>query len=210
MLQRTEPVLDTLVLQQEDLSPLSGHYEPCQGGEADSLTFEYSGEGESLEIEDVGRGEAYDGPIDYSSFCDDDSGAFASSLVALPRDKELLLFWRGVNADLASDGGDLKKLAEASSDDLHEEEELLDYRTLSALSLGDSHHVWVRTVDNLETGQRFEIYEFDFTRGILLAGLSVELPSSPTAENEAFSVATAFDNRIAAQLESLSADVQAP
>ena len=209
MLERLEPVLDTLVLQQEDLSRLPGHYEPCQGGEADSLTFEYSGDVESLEIEEVGHGEAYDGPIDYSSFCDDDSGAFASSLVALPRDKELLLFWQGVNTDLArSSGGDLKKLAAA--DELPADEELLDYRTLSAPAFGDSQHVWVRTVDNLETGQRFEIYDFDFTRGVLLAGLGVELPSSPTAEEEAFAVAQAFHSRIAARLESLAAEVRAP
>ena len=211
MVEVLAPVLDTLVLQQGDLASLSSHFEPCQGGESSGLTFESSGEGQLLEVEDVRRGDPYDGPIDYSSFCDNDSGAFASSYAALPHDKETLLFWQNVNADLErADSADVDNLAEANSDDLHEDEELLDYRTLNAPALGDSRWAWARTVDNLERGQRFEMYDFVFTRGILMAGLGVELPSSPTAENEARAVAQAFDDRIAAQLQLLAPEVHRP
>lgn len=209
MLERLEPVLDTLVLHEEDLSSLSGDYEVCEGGEPYSIQYDY--ERNSADVEDVRRVESDDHPTHDSAFCDFDSGAFVSSTVALPESKEHLLALRGVHRDLAhgESGGFLQKLAEIASDDLLPEEELLDYRWLNAPSLGNTGYAWVRTVNNLDTGEQLEIYHFHFTRSIVLAGLQAAVPSSPTAENEALLLARTFDNRIAAQLELLRPEVQA-
>jgi hypothetical protein len=54
------------------------------------------------------------------------------------------------------------------------------------------------------------MYDFKLTRGVVIGGVGVQMVSHATAEQEALSVAQAFDNRIAAQLESLAAEVQAP
>jgi hypothetical protein len=210
MLERLEPILDTLVLHEEDLSSLSGDYEVCEGGEGYSLQYKYRSEGGSVEVEDVRRAERSDHPLADSLFCDFDSGAGVSSAVELPDSKEHLLALNRIARSLAEgEEEDLHELVDATSYDLSSEEELLDYRWVDASPLGDTRFAWARTVDNWDTGEQFEIYHFDFNRGVVLAGLLVRLPSSPTAESEALLLARAFDDRVAAQLQSLAPEVQA-
>ena len=211
MLEALAPVLDTLVLQQEDLSPLPGHFEPCEGGDPYGLQF--GSQGDSPDVEDIQVVRSYDAPVSYSSFCDADSGAFVSSTVALPYDKEHLEFMSAVALGLArGDEEDaLRELVNASSDDLNSQshEEVVDYRWVRAPTIGDWRYAWATTVDSPYTDQLVEIYHFKLVRDILLGGVLVEVPSHATAEEEALAVAQAFDNRIAAQLESLAAEVQA-
>jgi hypothetical protein len=210
MLEKLPPILDTLVLHEEDLSSLSGDYEVCEGGAGYSVQYKYRSEGGSVEVEDVRRAERSDHPLADSLFCDFGSGAWVSSLVDLPESKEHLLALNRINRSLAEgEEEDLHELADVTSDDLSSEEELLDYRWVDASPLGDTRFAWARTVDNWDMGEQFEIYHFDFHRGVVLAGLLVRLPSSPTAENEALLLAGVFDNKIAAQLELLRPEVQA-
>ena len=209
ILERLEPILDTLVLQQEDLSPLPGHFEPCEGG--DPYQLQYGSEGDSPDVEhiQVDR-QSYEAPISYSSFCDAESGAYVSSLVALPYDKGHLTFLRAAYEELArADEDPLQELVDASSDDLRSHEEVVDCRWLSAPTIGDWRYAWARTVDSPDTDQVFQMYDFKLLRGVVIAAVGVESASHATAEEEALAVAQAFDNRIAAKLESLAAEVQA-
>ena len=210
MLEKLPPILDTLVLHEEDLSSLSGDYEVCGGSGPYGLNYGYRSQDGSAEVEEVEAVEASGSPYGSSLFCDFESGAFVSSLVELPETKDLLLALNAINRDLArAQETDLEKLAEATSGVLLPEEELLEYRSVSARTLGHARYAWVRTVDNLDTGEQFEIYHFDFNRSVVMAGLLVKLPSSPTAEEEASFLASVFDNKIAAQLELLRPEVQA-
>ena len=210
ILERLEPILDTLVLQQEDLSTLPGHFEPCEGGDPYDLLFGSQGDSPDVEHIEVSRS-SYDAPIAYSSFCDADSGGYVSSLVALPYDKEHLLFLRAVDQEMArAEEGPLRELVDVNSDDLDPDEEVVDYRWIAAPELGDSRYAWEMTVDSRDTDQPFEMYDFTLRRGLLIGGVLVDVPSHATTEEEAFSVARAFDDRIAAKLKSLAAEVQAP
>lgn len=211
MLERLEPVLDTLVLQPEDLSHLPGHFEPCDVSEPYQLHYGSSGDSPDVEHIEVDR-ESYEAPIGYSSFCDADSGAFVYSYVALPYDKDHLSWLRDAYDQLArADNNDaLHAHVDAESDDLNSNEEVVDSRWVTAPTLGDSRYVWARTVENLDTSQVLEWYDFSLLRGVAIAGVFVDLPSHATAEQEALALAQAFDDRIAAKLESLAAEVQAP
>jgi len=210
MLEKLPPILDTLVLHEEDLSSLSGDYEVCGGSGPYGLKFSYRSEGSSVEVEDVEPTEPSGQPSATSLFCDFGSTAWVSSLVDLPDSKEHLLALNRINRNLAEgEEEDLRELVDATSFVLSWGEELLDYRWLKAPPLGDTRYAWVRTVDDLIWDAQFEIYHFDFNRGVILAGLLVRLPSSPTAESEALLLARTFDNRIAAQLQSLAPEVQA-
>jgi hypothetical protein len=209
LLDRLSPMLETLVLQEEDLSFLSGYYEACEGGMPYGLRYDY--DPESGEVEDVQGIESDDRMLDEfdsSAFCNWGGRAFVSSIAVLPDSKETLIYYSNVAHDLArGEGKDLlEKMVEAARLDLHSEEEVVDYAWLQAPPLGDARYAWVRTVEDTETGDQFELYRFRFNRGVVMAGLLVKLPSSPTAENEALLLAKAFDDRIAAQLQSLTAE----
>jgi len=211
MLDRLAPMLDTLVLQEDDLSSLSGHYEACEGSMDYVLDFDYKPE--AGEVEDVQSVEPDDSMLDESDpslFCNWDERTFVSSIAVLPDGKETLIYYSNIARDLAHGEGQdiLGKLVEATSQDLFPEEELVDYAWLQAPVLGDTRYAWVRTVEDAETGDQFELYRYRFNRGVVMAGLLVKLPSSSTAENEALLLAKAFDDRIAAQLQSLTAEVR--
>jgi hypothetical protein len=210
MLERLEPILDTLVLQQEDLSSLPSHFEPCEGGGHYALQYGSQGDSPDVEHIDVDR-QPYDVPISYSSFCDADSGAYVSSVVALPYDKDHLLWLRAVDEEFGRAGEDaLQELVDASSYHLDSDEEVVYSRWVSAQSLGDSRYAFARTVDNPDTDELFEVYDFSLLRGLVIAGVGIDVPSHANAEKEAFALARTLDDRIATKLESLSAEVQAP
>ena len=209
MLERLEPLLDTLALQQEDLSSLPGHFEPCEGGEPYGL--QYGSRGDVPDVEDIRAVDAYDAAVSYSSFCDADSGAYVSSNVALPYDKEHLSWLSDAYDEFArADDDALQALVDASSDDLNSHEEVVDYRWVGAPTIGDWRYAWARTVDNPDRDQLSELYHFKLIRDLVFGGVLVDVPSHATAEEEALAVAQAFDNRIAAKLDSLAAEVQAP
>lgn len=210
MLERLEPILDTLVLQQEDLSLLAGHFQPCEGGELYQLQYGSDADSPDVEHIHVDR-EAYEAPIAYSSFCDAGSGAYVSSVVSLPYDKEHLSFLIAAYEELARGGeGPLQELAAISSDDADSGEEVLDYRWVSAPTIGDWRYAFARTVDDSGGDQLFEWYSVKLLRGGVMGGVAVGVPGHATAESEVLAIAQAFDNRIAAKLESLAAEVQAP
>jgi hypothetical protein len=210
MLEKLEPLLESLVLRQEDLSSLPGHFEPCEGDDPYQLRYGSDGDSPDVEHIEVDR-QSYEAPIGYSSFCDAETGSYVASLVALPYDKEHLLFLRAVDEELARAGEDaLRELVDVNSDHLNSSEEVVDYRWVSAPTLGDSRDAFAQTIYSPDTDQLFEMYDFSLLRGVVIGGVGVELASHATAEEEALQVAQAFDDRIAAQLESLAAEVQAP
>jgi len=210
MLERLEPLLDTLVLQQEDLSSLPGHFEPCEGGEPYAL--QYGSDGASPDVEDIQVVEPSEAPASYSDFCDADGRAFVSSIVALPKDKGHLLFLRAAYEELtrADNEQALRQLVDASFDDLSSAEEVIDYRWVTAPTIGDWRYAWARTVDNPDMDRPLEVYHFQLVRNVVLGGVLIEVPSGATVDEQALAVVQAFDNRIAAQLELLAAEVQAP
>jgi hypothetical protein len=210
MLEGLAPILDTLAVQEEDLSSLPGNYEVCEGSGVYVLQYSLRSEDGSSEVEHVTRREADDHAFAYSALCDYWTGAYVSSIIELPDSKEDLLLLKRLDVVFEKgQEGDLHQLAEVISDDFPPEEELVDYRWVNAPGLGHTRYAWVRTVYNSLTGEELETYDFSFSRGMVMTALVVRLPSSPTAESEALLVAEALDNRIAAQVELLATQAQA-
>jgi hypothetical protein len=204
MMEALAPALDSLVLQQEDLSSLSGEWEACES-EPYTVSFQFRADEGYTELEGVEFvDDSSDNPEAGASFCGPTTGAYASSLVSLPVDNPEV-----VGRKLGLSKGDTEVLVQAFASDLGSSEELIDYRWLSTPELGDSSFAMVRSVLDVDTGARFEIYDFDFIRGVVDVSMMLEIPSSPTADDEARALAQTLDDRIAAKLDSLAAEVQA-
>jgi hypothetical protein len=203
------PILDTLVMQQDDLYKLVGNYEPCQGSGDYYLDFTYKEHGDAANIKGIKLEKSSDGHQGAESlYCEAHSDAFVSSMVELPQDKEELLELNAISRGLAEGRQeDLERLVEATSDNpggLGPTEQVVSYRWVSAPTLGETRYAWVRNLVNVDTGEEFEIYHFDFNRGVVMAALLVKLPNGPAAEVEARALAAALDQRIAAQLQLLA------
>ena len=208
---KLEPVLDTLLLTEEDASSL-GYYVSCPEARVyETNYFDYRSEGDSLEVEDLREGEPDESVVHaMSPVCDYETGSLIDPLVALFRDKEQLLFEKRLQTALAQHREeDLQQLVEVNGGDLFDGEELVDARWINAPGLGHTRDAWTRTVADQETGERYALFQFHFTRGVVEASLYVRLPSAATAESDALSLAHLFDDRIAAKLQSLTAEVQA-
>jgi hypothetical protein len=205
MMEALAPVLYTLVVQEEDLSSLSEGWEACLG-ERHAVNLQLRGEGSSPELEGVEAVEPRERPRGESSFCNSGSGGYVSSVLVLPLDNPELVRRR---ISGPPEGGP-EMLVEAFAGDLGWSEAVVDYGWLNAPGLGDSRFALARSVLDTETNERFEFYDFSFMRGVVLASLTVNIPSSPAAEDEARALAQTLDGRIAAKLESLAAEVQVP
>jgi hypothetical protein len=209
LVERLTPILDTLVIQQDDLYKLVGNYEDCQGSGDYYLDFTYKEHGDAANVKGVKLKESSDGYQGAKSlYCEAHSDAFVSSIVELPQDKEELLELNPISRGLAEGRQeDLERLVEATSDNpggLGPIEQAVSYRWLSAPTLGETRYAWVRNLVNADTGEESEIYHFDFNRGVVMAALLVKLPNGPAAEVEARALAAALDQRIAAQLQLLA------
>lgn len=92
LVERLTPILDTLVMQQDDLYKLVGNYEPCHGGGPRDLDFTYEEHGDAANVKGIKLEESSDGHQGAKSlYCEAHSDAFVSSIVDLPQDKEELL-----------------------------------------------------------------------------------------------------------------------
>jgi hypothetical protein len=209
IIEALSPLLDTLVLQQEDLSSLAGRYEECDDYGLAGVEFRYRTEDSSVNVEDVLPAEAGLGPVRDSVFCDYDSGAFISSIVSLPANKEHFVDLQRVNAALShGEHADLDELIEDVAGRAGPEDQIGEYRWLQTPAVGDAGYAWELTV--YSDGGQDEVYRFHFIRGTVSAELTLRIPSSATAEYDARALAQTLDNRIASKLESLAAEVRVP
>lgn len=214
MMSKLRPILDTLLLTEEDLSSL-GEYVSCPGARVyRTVYYDYRSQEGSLEVDSIREGPSEPDPgaaaHSLSSFCEYETGGVVSPLLTLPRDKEDLLFEKRVETALAQHREeDLERLIESNSDDVRSGEVIIDARWIDAPGLGHTRYGWARTVAAPLTGERFELFEIEFTHGVVEAYLYVRLPSGPTAEDDALSLARMLEDRIVAKLQSLRAEVQA-
>lgn len=202
---RVEPVLKSLLPEDEELPGILADYRSCDSGSPGGTDVTLR-DGEVSEIND---GSFEEFPNEYTSFCSGSGGEIGVQ-VMLPRDRTHLRHIQNSYDAFAKGSGEaLELLVEYKSDSLAHWGEIVDSRWIEAGGTGDHSYGYVLTLDDPESNELYYFANVHFTRGVVMGGLHIlGKMGADRAESEAMAMATAFDDKVVARSRSAAASDQ--